>query len=63
MIISKYNKYKELHERDQQTVESFDKLYRKSLQHNVIDKMENESLCNFFAKYVHENKNESFLKT
>ena len=61
LIINKYNKYKKLYERDQQTIKSFDKLYRKSLQDNVIDKTEYESLCNIFTKYVDENKNESFL--
>ena len=61
LIINKYNKYKELYERDQQTIKSFDKLYRKSLQDNVIDKNEYESLCNIFTKYIDENKNESFL--
>ena len=61
LIINKYNKYKNLHERDQNTIESFDKLYRKSLQDNVIDKNEYDSLCNIFTKYVDENKNESFL--
>ena len=40
MIINKYNKYKKQYERDQQTIKSFDKLYRKSLQDNVIDKNE-----------------------
>ena len=41
---------------------SFDKLYRKSLEDNVIDKSEYEILCNIFTKYyVDENKNESFL--
>ena len=61
LIINKYNKYKKLYERDQNTIKSFDKLYRKSLQDNVIDKNEYESLCNIFTKYVDENKNESFL--
>ena len=61
LIINKYNKYKKLYERDQQTIKSFDKLYRKSLQDNVIDKTEYESPCNIFTKYVDENKNESFL--
>ena len=60
LIINKYNKYKK-YERDQLTIKSFDKLYRKSLQDNVIDKTEYESLCNIFTKYVDENKNESFL--
>ena len=61
LIINKYNKYKKQYERDQQTIKSFDKKYRKSLQDNVIDKTEYESLCNIFTKYVDEIKNESFL--
>ena len=61
LIINKYNKYKKQYERDQQTIKSFDKLYRKSLQDNIIDKNEYASLCNIFTKYVDENKNESFL--
>ena len=51
IIINKYNKYKKIYERDQNTIKSFDKLYRKSLQDNVIDKNEYESLCNIFTKY------------
>ena len=61
IIIIKYNKYKKQYERDQNTIKSFDKLYRKSLQDNVIDKTEYESLCNIFTRYVDENRNESFL--
>ena len=61
LIINKYNKYKKQYERDQNTIKSFDKIYRKSLQDNVIDKNEYESLCNIFTKYVDENKNESFI--
>ena len=61
LIINKYNKYKKQYERDQNTIKSFDKLYRKSLQDIVIDKTEYDSLCNIFTKYVDENKNESFL--
>ena len=61
LIINKYNKYKKQYERDQNTIKSFDKLYRKSLQDNVIDETEYENLCNIFAKYVNENKNESFF--
>ena len=59
--INKYNKYKKQYEKDQQTIKSFDKLYRKSLQDIVIDKTEYESLCNIFTRYIDENKNESFL--
>ena len=61
LIINKYNKYKKQYERDQNTIKSFEKLYRKSLQDNVIDKNEYENLCNIFTKYVIENKNEAFL--
>ena len=61
LIINKYNKYKKQYERDQNTNKPFDKLYRKSLQDNVVDKTEYESLCIIFTKYVDENKNESFL--
>ena len=61
IIINKYNKYKKQYERDQNTIKSFDKLYRKSLQDNIIDKTEYENLCKIFTKYVDENKNGSFL--
>ena len=61
LFINKYNKYKKQYERDQNTIKSFDKLYRKSLQDNIIDKTEYESLCNIFSRYVDENKNDSFL--
>ena len=60
LIINTYNKYKKQYERDQQTIKSFDKLYRKALQDNVFDKIEYNSLCNTFTKNVDENKNESF---
>ena len=61
LIINKYNKHKKQYERDQQTNKSFDKLYRKILQDNVIDKTEYDSLCNIFTKYIDEKKNEYFL--
>ena len=61
LIINKYNKYKKQYERDQNTIKSFVKLHRKSLQDNIIDKTAYESLCNIITKYVDENKNESFL--
>ena len=61
LIINKYNKHKKQYERDQNTIKSFDKLYRKPIQDNVIEISEYESLCNIFTKYVDENKNESFL--
>ena len=61
LIINKYNKYKKLYERDQNTIKSFDKLYRKSLQDNIIDKTEYENLCIIFTRYVDENKNSFFI--
>ena len=51
LIINKYNKYEKQYERDQQTIKSFDKFYRKSLQDNIIDKTEYNSLCNIFTIY------------
>ena len=61
VIINKYNKYKKEYEKDQSTIKFSDKLYRKSLENNVIDKTEYEILGNFFSEYVDENKNESFF--
>ena len=61
LIINKYNKYKKQYEGDQNTIKSFDKLYRKSLRDIVINKTEYDSLCNIFTRYVDDNKNESFL--
>ena len=31
------------------------------MQDNVIDKKENESLCNLFTNFLEETRNESFL--
>ena len=56
IIRNKYNKYKKQLEKDQQTIKSFDKLYRKSSRDNLIDKKAFESLCNNFTKYVDETK-------
>ena len=61
IVKPKYNKYKKHYERDQQTDKSFVKLYKKSLEDNLIDKNEYESQCNFFTNYVDETKTESFL--
>ena len=61
LIINKYNKDRKQYDRDQQTIKSFEKLYRKTLQDNVIDKNEYDSLCNILTKSIEENQNESFL--
>ena len=62
IVMQKYNKYKEQYQKDQQTIKYFDNIYRKSLQDNVIDKIEYEFLRNFFTKYLHRTKNEYVLK-
>ena len=65
-IINKYNKYKKQYEKDQQTIKSLDKFYRKSLQDNLTDRNEYASLsflldfrmkkkC-FFYKHGHKNR-------
>ena len=60
-ILSKCNKNKKQIERDQQTVKSFDKVYKKYLQGSVIDKNEMEVYVNLFTKNLEETKNESSL--
>ena len=61
VIVNKYNIHKKQYEKDQKTIKSFNKLYRKSLEDNVIDKNEYESLCNVFTKFLDETKDKSFL--
>ena len=41
---------------------SFDKLCRESIQDNVIDKNEYESLCKIFTRFVDETKKVNFFK-
>ena len=60
IIINKHNNCKKHYEKDQQTIKTFDKLYRKSLQDELIDKTEYESICNVFTKFIDETKNEPF---
>ena len=57
VIMQKYIKFKKQYEKNQQKIKSFDQLYRKSLQDNIIDKSEYESPCNSFTRYL---ENESF---
>ena len=59
--MQKYNKYKKHYDNDQQSIKTFNKLYRKSFQDYVIDTSEQESLCEIFTKFLDETKNESFL--
>ena len=62
LIINKDNKYKKQNERDQNTIKSFDKLHRKSLQDNVIDKNEYDSLCNILLDMLTKIKMDLFYK-
>ena len=59
--MQKYNSYIKQYEKEQQKNKSFNKLYRKSSQDNVIDEDENKCLCNTFTKYLDETRMESFL--
>ena len=61
IVIQRYIKYKKQYEKDQKTIKSFNKLYRKPLQPNVNDRSEYGKLCNIFTKYVEENESESFF--
>ena len=60
LIINKDNKYKKHYQKEQQLKKSFDKLEKKSLQDNLIDKNEYDSPCIFFTTYLDETRNESF---
>ena len=62
LIINKHNKYKKQYKKDQQTIKSFDKQYKKILQDHINDKTEYESLCNNFTNNVVGTKNEFFSK-
>ena len=59
----KYNNYKKQYKKDQQTIKSLHKLYRKPLLDNVIDKKDYETLGSIFTRYVDERKYEPFLYT
>ena len=61
MILNRHNKNKEQYQKDQQTFKSFDRLDRKSLQDNVIDKIENESLCKVLLSIWMKRKMNLFL--
>ena len=62
MIISKQNKHKKQYEKDQQTIKCFDKLYRKSLQDNLIVKNEYESVCKILKGIWTKHKGNLFYK-
>ena len=57
IVMQKHNIYKKQYERDQQTFVSFDNLYRKSLQDNLMDQSEYESLFSISTRYFDETRN------
>ena len=62
IVMQKYIRYKKQLKKYRQTIKFFEKLNRKSLQHNVIDEIEYKTVCEIFTKYVDETENESFLQ-
>ena len=60
IFMQKFSKYKK-YEKDQQNIEFFDKLNRKSSQNNISDKSDHEFLCKTFTKNLDESKNDSFF--
>ena len=61
LIINKHSKYKKQYGKDQQTIKSFDDLYRKSLRDNVVDRKEYERLCSTFTSCLDEMKIDFFM--
>ena len=59
--MQEYKKYQKQNEKYQQTIESLDKLLRKSLQDDLIDESEHKSLCYTFTKYLDGTKNGFFI--
>ena len=55
-------KHKKRYELDQQTIKSIDKYYIKTLQQKIIDKSEDESLCNFSSKIWRKQKQNLFYE-
>ena len=64
IVMQSYNKYKKECEKDKENFKSFDTLYRKSLQDNLIDENENKykSLSKIFTRYLDESKVNLFYK-
>ena len=62
IVMQKQNNYKKKYEKDQQTIVSFDKVYKKSLEDNICVKREYDALCNFLTKNFDGTRNETFFK-
>ena len=50
IVMQKHNNYKKQYEKGKENFKSFDEIYRKSLQENLIDKKEYESLGKTFTE-------------
>ena len=62
LIINKYNKYKKLYERDQNTIKSFDKLYRKVYKIILLMKMNMKIFVIFLLDMLTKIKTNLFYK-
>ena len=58
--MQKCNKYKKQLQIGQQTIKSFNKLHRRSIQDNLIDENEYTCLCDMLTKQLDETKNETY---
>ena len=62
IVLQKCQRYKKQYETDQPTIESFDKLNRRSLHDNLNDKKEYGSLCIFLLSTLMKQKMRLFCK-
>ena len=60
--MNKHHEYRRQYEKDQQTIKPFDKLYRKSLQDNVLDKNDMKIYIIFLLKILMKQKMSIFYK-
>ena len=55
VVLGKQDNYKKQNGKDQKTNISFDEIYRKDFQNNVIDCKKHGVLCTVFTEYVNNN--------
>ena len=60
IMLNNFNKHKKQCQKYKQPSKSFEKVYRKCLQDNLICRSESEYLGTVFLEYLDEKKNESF---
>ena len=61
VALQMYSLYKKQYQKDHQPIKFFDKLWRISLQDNVLNKNEYEAPWSIFTRYVDEKENASFF--